>query len=298
MPGAPAALEAALAGRPVERPLLAPLLAAVAAEVEELEPRAFLADAGRRSRLLADLARAVPVDVLVVDSGSGWDAEAMGLVLDWGDGGYPPRPRGGPGAALAFDPARGGAAAVLDLLGRVRAVVAEPTALGVTVTGPATLAAACGGGVGLGDAVQAVLAAARAAAERGASVVVVREDGASPVDPGEYGRACGALWGSLRFFRAAGVLQVAGPVAGWAPVLSAPGPFLPVFEPGTASATATAMGSGTRAFGLALEPGAGAGEAGALARGGHCALLTHTRDLLGAVPVRGVRAAVAALGGA
>ncbi len=298
MPGAPAALEAALAGRPVERPLLAPLLAAVAAEVEGLDVRVFLADAGRRSRLLADLVRAMPVDVLVVDSGSGWDAEAMGLVLDWGDGEYPPRPRGGPGVALAFDPARGGAPVVLDLLGRVRAVVPEPTALGVTLTGPATLAAACGPAVGLGDAVGAVLVAARAVAERGAGVVVVREDGAIGVDPAAYARACGPLWGSLRFFRAAGVLQVAGSTDNWPAVLSAPGPFLPVFEPAAASAAATAMGSGTRAFGLALEPGAGAGDAAGLAGGGHCALLTHTRDLLGAVPVRDVRAAVAALGGA
>jgi hypothetical protein len=281
----------------VERPLLAPLLAAVAAEVEELDVRAFLADAGRRSRLLADLVRAMPVDVLVVDSGSGWDAEAMGLVLDWGDGTYPPRPRGGPGVALSFDPARGGGAVVLDLLGRLRAVVPEHVALAVTLTGPATLAAACGPGVAPGDAVAAVLVAARTAAERGAGVVVVREDGAIAVDPAAYGRACGPLWGSLRFFRAAGVLQVSGSGDGWPAVLSAPGPFLPVFEPGTASAAATAMGSGTRAFGLALEPGAGAGDA-APARGGHCALLTHTRDLLGAVPVRDVRAAVAALGGA
>ena len=51
-----ATLEAALAGRPVDRPLRAPLFAALAAEVEELDPSTFLADAGRRARIYADLA--------------------------------------------------------------------------------------------------------------------------------------------------------------------------------------------------------------------------------------------------
>ena len=78
MAGAPAALQAALAGRPIERPLRAPLLAALAADVEELDLREFLADAGKRSRILAGLASAAGVDVLVLDSGSGWDAEAAG----------------------------------------------------------------------------------------------------------------------------------------------------------------------------------------------------------------------------
>ena len=53
------ALEAALAGRPVDRPLLAPLFAALAAEVEELDVDTFLADPGRRARIYADLARSL-----------------------------------------------------------------------------------------------------------------------------------------------------------------------------------------------------------------------------------------------
>ena len=122
--------------RPSDRPLLAPLFATLAAEVEQLDARAFLADAGRRARIYADLARSLPVDVLVVDSGSGWDLDPAGHAL------------------------------IADLLRRVRAVVELP--LAVTLTGPATR----------GDA-QAVLAAARAAAEAGAEVIFVREDVAS-----------------------------------------------------------------------------------------------------------------------
>src|SRR5690349_24318615 len=83
------ALDDALAGKPVDRPLRAPLFAALAAEVEELDVREFLGDPGRRARIYADLARSLRPDVLVVDSGSGWDAEAAGMWVDW-DRGYPP----------------------------------------------------------------------------------------------------------------------------------------------------------------------------------------------------------------
>jgi len=75
------ALEAALTGR-IDRPLLAPQFAALAAEVEELDVDTFLADPGRRARIYADLARSLRPDVLVVDSGSGWDAEAAGMHVD------------------------------------------------------------------------------------------------------------------------------------------------------------------------------------------------------------------------
>src|SRR5262249_7122162 len=136
MAGAPPALLAALQGRPIERPLRAPLLASLAAEVEELELPEFLADAGKRSRILAGLAASMPIDVLVLDSGSGWDTE-------------------------------GDAPVILDLLSRVRAVVPQSVSLAVTLTGP-------------------VLATARAVAEAGAGVVIVREDGATSVDPAAY----------------------------------------------------------------------------------------------------------------
>src|SRR6185312_1196053 len=137
MAGAPAALLAALQGRPIERPLRAPLLAELAAEVEELELQEFLGDAGKRSRILAGLAASMPIDVLVLDSGSGWDAEAAGVDL------------------------------TVDLLQRVRAVVPDSVSLAVTLTGP-------------------VLTTARAVAEAGAGVVIVREDGGTSVDPAAY----------------------------------------------------------------------------------------------------------------
>jgi hypothetical protein len=253
-------LEAALAGRPVDRPLLAPLFAALAAEVEELDVRAFLADPGRRARIYADLARALRVDVLVADSGSGWDAEAAGFALDW-SAGYPPAIGARGGAAT-------GAAAMGDLLRRVRAVVAEPTVLGVTVTGPATLAAAAG--LELAATAQLTLAAARCAAEAGAGVVFVRE--IVPEPPAGYARAVMPLWGSLKFFRAVGVLK-----ARWAADVR--GPFLPCVTTPPASGP----------YALAVAPGEAAPP-------NQAALITHTEDLAGHVPVRELQSAAARLG--
>jgi hypothetical protein len=149
-------------------------------------------------------------------------------------------------------------ALVADLLQRVRAVVT--TDLGVVIRGPATR----------GD-VQAVLADARSAAQAGASVIFVREDVPQPEG---YARLATPLWGALKFFRATGVLK-----ADWAAELPR-GPFLPCvtapIEP---------------PYALAVEPGA------APPAGHGAALVTHTHDLAGHVPVRDLHAAVARLSG-
>jgi hypothetical protein len=225
-----ATLEAALAGRPVDRPLRAPLFAALAADVEELDRRAFLADAGRRTRIYADLARSLPLDILVVDSGSGWDREPAGQAL------------------------------ITDVLQRLRAVIDKP--LGVTLSGPATR----------GDA-QAVLAAARGAAEAGASVIFVRED--VPAPPDGYARMATPLWGSLKFFRAVGVLAAPH---GWEAIVAKRGPFLPCVRSAVELPHA-----------LAVRPGEAAPPDST------AALITHTEDLAGHVPVRDLHAAVARL---
>jgi hypothetical protein len=218
---------------PRDRPLLAPLFAALAAEVEQLDVETFLADPGRRARIYADLARTLRPDILVVDSGSGWED----------------RPE-----------------AMVDLLRRVRAVIPEPTLLGVTIGGPAKIA---GGGAapgGLSAAVQAALAASRAAAQAGAAVIFVREDLRAP--PDGYERATAPLWGSVKFFRAAAVLQTPAPWHVKGPLPCSPAPT-------------------DGAHGLAVPPG----EAPP-AHDGRCVLLTHTEDLAGHVPVRDLQTAV------
>ena len=267
MAGAPAALLAALQGRPIERPLRAPLLAALAAEVEELDVSDFLSDAGKRSRILAGLASTMPIDVLVLDSGSGWDAQAAGV-------------------DSRFDPARGGAPVILDLLQRARAVVPDTVSLAVTLTGPCSL--------GLPMPTQFVLAAATAVAEAGAGVIIVREGGAAEVDPAVYLAGTAPLWRSLQFFRSVGVLHVVGPADKWAGVLASAGPFLPVFSARDSPGVAAAVAAAGRPYGLALSPSVSASSAGPLAPE-RCALLTHDRDLGGQVPVRDAAALVAAM---
>ncbi len=267
MAGAPAALLAALQGRPIERPLRAPLLAALAAEVEELEVSDFLSDAGKRSRILAGLASSMPIDVLVLDSGSGWDAQAAGV-------------------DSRFDPARGGAPVILDLLKRARAVVPDSVSLAVTLTGPCAL--------GLPMATQFVLAAARAVAEAGAGVVIVREEGGAEVDCAAYSAATAPLWRSLQFFRSVGVLHVVGRADAWADVLAGAGPFLPVFSARDSPAVAEAVAGAGRAYGLALSASVGGSSAGPLAPD-RCALLTHDHDLAGRVAVRDAADVVAAM---
>jgi hypothetical protein len=151
----------------------------------------------------------------------------------------------------------GDAALVADLLTRVRAVIPDTT-LAVEITGPAT------------RDLQTVLADARSAAQAGASVVFVREHTATP--PDGYAKTVTPLWGSLQFMRAVGVLK-----APWAGVLPR-GPFLPCgAEPLD------------RPHGLAIPPGA------APPPGHQAALVTHTEDLAGHVPIRDLQAAVARL---
>ena len=252
-------LDDALAGRPVDRPLRAPLFAALAAQVEELDVREFLGDSGRRARIYADLARTLRPDVLVIDSGSGWDAEAAGMDLDWSDG-YPP--------AVGWSsqlprPSAGDAGPMVDLLRRVRAVVPEPTLLATTICGPATYAVGHGS---LADGARVTLAYARAVAEAGADVVFVRESAAEL--PDGYARAVTPLWGALKFVRAFGVL-----CAPWAAELPR-GPFLPCVTSQVAVPHA-----------LAVPPGAAAPTTT------NAALITHTVDLAGHVPVRELQAA-------
>ncbi len=293
MAGAPAALRAALEGRPIERPLRAPLLAALAAEVEELDLREFLADAGKRSRILAGLASSMPIDVLVLDSGSGWDAEAVGFDPDWGVG-YPPRLRVAAGVELRFDPARGGAPVVLDLLHRARAVVPDSVSLAVTLVGPVALANATGRALGLVGATQIVLAVGRTVSEAGAGVVIVREEAGAEIDCAAYLAATAPLWRSLQFFRSAGILQVGGRADAWADVLAGAGPFLPVFNAVESPGAAAAIARAGRPYGLALAADVSGSTPGPLATD-RCALLTHDRDLVGQVPVRGAAGVVAAM---
>jgi hypothetical protein len=287
MPNAMAILTGALAGAPVQRPLLAPLFAVLAAEAEALDISGYLADSGKRSRLVGELSRSVATDVLCVDPGTGWDLEAGGATLDWSTG-YPPTPRLGP-TAPEFDPARPAAALVGDLLSRVKAVVPQTMPLAVAITGPGRLSALSAGKLGLAAATRQSLAAARFVAEHGGGVILVREDGRAGVEPSEYAQATTPLWSSLRFFRAAGVLHLDGDADSWAPIISVPAPLLPCFDPVASPRLADQLVGSRRCFGLALTPVDAAVTHASLIATKRCALVTHDDDLIGRVPIRELR---------
>jgi hypothetical protein len=76
----------AINSRRLERPLVAPLLAAAAGEVEGLSPQAVLGHPTKLSNLLRDLTVGLRADVAVAEFGSLWDAEALGVPIDWSGG--------------------------------------------------------------------------------------------------------------------------------------------------------------------------------------------------------------------
>jgi hypothetical protein len=66
-------LRGLLRGR-VERPLVIPLASTAAGELQGLTPEAFLADPGKISLLVRQLATAIGADAAVAEFGTGWDA--------------------------------------------------------------------------------------------------------------------------------------------------------------------------------------------------------------------------------
>jgi hypothetical protein len=284
-----AILTGALTGDAVPRPLIVPLFAVLAGEAEALDVAGYLADAGKRSRLLSEVSRAVAADVLCVDPGTGWDLAAGGAIVDW-SAGYPPAIR--PGVAPpAFDSGHPSAALLGDVLSRVRAVVAPTVPLAVAIAGPARLDALSGATLGLAAATREVLGAARFVTERGGTVIVVREEGGADVDLSAYARLTAPLWSSLRFFRAAGVLALRGAADAWVPVVQSPAPLLPSFDPAACPALAAALAASRRCFGLTLTPGDAAAAHAELIATGRCAVITHDDDLGGRVPIRDLTAA-------
>jgi hypothetical protein len=63
-------VRAALEGRPPPRPLFAPLVSELAADIEAIDREYFLLDAGKMSKLLAELQGGAGLDVVWVSTGS------------------------------------------------------------------------------------------------------------------------------------------------------------------------------------------------------------------------------------
>lgn len=294
-PGTPAQIfQMAAMGGTVERPLLAPLASAIAGELQGLPPKEFLRDTTKLSNAIRDLVRTLNVDVAVAEFGTLWDAEAMGISLDW-SGGFPPTPRGRlPAAPSADFSGSGRGPVVLETVRRLSALLGDRVVVSAGVTGPARFARLSDGDISPAKAAETILAAVRLLCEAGAKLIWVVEDGAPPEEPGPLAAAMTPVWQSIAFYQGVGALHVAGSADGWEPFIAAGGPYLTCFDPERSPGLAKRFRS-AGSFGLALPPGASGGAAGELVSTGRCFVLTNDDELSGRIAVRDLRNVVSAL---
>jgi hypothetical protein len=294
-PGSPAQiLQTAATGGTVQRPLLAPLVSAVAGELQGLKPEEFLRDTTKLSNAIRDLSRSLSVDVAVAEFGTLWDAEAMGLPLDW-SGGFPPEPQGELPVPPSVDFAGSGRGpVVLEAVQRLSGLLGERVIVSAGVTGPARLSRLSGGKLSEVEAVDMVLSAVRSLCEAGTKLVWVVEGPEPPGEPESLADAMVPVWQSIVFYQGVGALHVAGAADGWEPFVAQGGPYLTCFDPGRSPGLAGRFRS-IGSFGLALPPGQPGEAARELASTGRCVLLTNDAELAGVVAARDLRKTVSAL---
>lgn len=278
-------------GGTTPRPLLAPLASAIAGELRGLPPEEFLRDTTKLCNGVRDLARSLNADVAVAEFGTLWDAEAMGVSLDWSGG--MPKPDGELPANPSTDLANTGRTqVVIEVVRRLAGLLGEGMVVSAGVTGPAKLSRLSGGNVSPPEAVDLVLSAIRLLCEAGAKLVWVVEDEAPPDDPEDLAPAMMPVWSSVAFYQGMGALHVAGAADGWEPFVAAGGPYITCFDPEKSPSLANRFRS-SGSFGLALPPGGPGTVAGELASTGRCFLLTNDGELSGRVAARDLRRVVA-----
>ncbi len=281
-------------GGTVQRPLLAPLASAIAGELQGLSPEEFLRDTTKLSNAIRDLSRSLNADVAVAEFGTLWDAQAMGLSLDW-SGGFPPRPQGELPASPSADFENSGRGpVVLEAVRRLSSLLGERAIVSAGVTGPGRLSRLSGGKLSAVEAVDPVLSAVRLLCEAGARLIWVVEDPEPPEEPEALAEAMVPVWQSIAFYQGTGALHLSGPADGWGPVVSSGGPYLACFDPEASPGLAERFRS-SGSFGLALPPGQPGEAARELASTGRCALLTNDAELAGVVAARDLRKAVSTL---
>ncbi len=294
-PGSPAqVLQTAAMGGTIQRPLLAPLVSAGAGELQGLPPEEFLRDTTKLSNAIRDLARSLNVDVAVAEFGTLWDAEAMGLPLDW-SGGFPPEPNGQLPVPPSTDFASSGRGpVVIEAVRRLAGLLGERVIVSAGVTGPARLSRLSGEKLSAVKSVDLVLSAVRSLCEAGAKLIWVVEDPEPPEEPEALANAMVPVWQSIAFYQGMGALHVSGTADGWESVVSSGGPYLMCFDPEASPGLAGRYRS-SGSFGLALPPGQPGAAVRELASTGRCVLLTNDAELAGVVAARDLRKTVSAL---
>jgi hypothetical protein len=266
----------------------------VAGELQGLQPEEFLRDTTKLSNAIRDLARSLNVDVAVAEFGTLWDAEAMGLPLDW-TGGFPPEPDGELPVPPVSDLANSGRGpVVIEAVRRLSSLLGERVIVSAGVTGPVRLSRLSGGKLSAVEAVDLVMSAVRLLCEAGTKLIWVVEDPEPPEEPEALADAMVPVWQSIAFYQGTGALHVAGSADGWEPVVSSGGPYLMCFDPEVSPGLAGRYGT-SGGFGLALPPGQPGEAARELASTGRCVLLTNDAELAGVVAARDLRKTVSAL---
>lgn len=213
-------LQTALDSGAAERKLLAPLICAIAGEVEGLAPQAFLRNATKLANTLRDLQRGLGLDVVVPESGSTIELEALGAKLDWNS--YPPKIISPfRSASLPSDLERRGRIPMLvDTVTRLKTVLGNRAAIGVALNGPQRLVSASCGGISLSDAAEVVLAMVRLVCSKGVNLVWLLEDSATPPsDSAEWQMVTAPILGTIRFYQAIPALHLPGAADDWLPIV-------------------------------------------------------------------------------
>lgn len=185
-----------------------------------MEPHEFLRDTTKLSNGVRDLSRSLAANVAVAEFGTLWDAEAMGMALDWSGG--MPKPTGKlpePPSMNLAENERG--PIVLEAVRRLVGLLGEGAVVSAGVTGPARLSSLSGGGLSPSGAVDIVLASVRLLCEAGAKLVWVVED---PEPPEALADAMMPIWASIAFYQGTGALHIAGAADGWEPLIARGGP--------------------------------------------------------------------------
>lgn len=280
-------LESIVSRGHVERPLLAPLCSVIAGEMQGLEPQAFLDNVTKLSHLVRDLTRSLRTDVAVAEFGTLWDAEAMGVQLDWSNG-YPPIPKGTIQSKTTPDLTNTGrGSVVLEAIHRLKLLFGEQVIISAGVTGPVRLSHLSGGSLSSNEcARKVVLPAVKALSEAGAQLVWVVEDAIATDDVESLANAMTPVWKTIRFYSGIGILHLADAADSWLPFIEKGGAFLPCFDPDLSPSLQKHVDDTGTQYGLALPLEPLSEAASKAAHSKNCVLLTTHDELAGSVPVR------------
>ena len=218
-----------LQGGLLPRPLLLPIVFSLGARLENLSPRAFLANATRIASSQRQIRNVLGLDGVTCYFDPYLEAEALGCEVTWSTDEMTRvlRPPGGNAADLRErlrargEIARQGQIPVAcDVLRRLKVMLPGEPALMAGVSGPCALAALLAGSARAAEssnhevvefAAELVAAVCTSFLESGASVILICEEGASIRDFKQWAELLSPTVNAIRFYEALPVVLFDGP---------------------------------------------------------------------------------------